>query len=236
MKITIWGDYACPFCYIGETLLEKGLREGGLNPALKGSGASDVTIDFRAYELDPEAPEEPSQTMLEHFMASHELTEDKATAQMERIAKMASRAGIACNLEGVKVCSTLDAQRLLKYAIDQGDVDKVLSLHFALFRANFVENARLSDRGVLCGVAERCGFDRDKVREMLESGQYADEVRKDEKEYDSLDAEYVPYLLFDDGSVLQGVISIGAIRKALASEASGSEDEPQQLGLDSCGC
>ncbi len=210
MKITIWGDFACPFCYLGEKQLEDTIRQLGME--------SEVGIKFRAYELDPEAPEIPVESMTEHFMSSHEVPEEDAVKQMEHITKMASRIGLEYNLKGVQVCSTLDAHRLMKYAAETVSAADVLKLNFALFRANFVLNLRLSDRKVLCDIAAEIGLDREKVEEMLNSDKYIAEIREDEKALDKSDFEFIPYMVFNDSTVLQGVLTPGKLKNALKGE------------------
>ena len=158
MKITIWSDFACPFCYIGETQLENVLRDKGM---IREDGSLEgVELCFRAYELDPAAPKVPKATMAEHFASSHDLTEAEALSQMDRITRMASRVGLEYNLAGVQVCSTFDAHRLMKYAIAEGDPAMALRLQFALFEANFKQCLCLADREVLEDIAARAGLDR----------------------------------------------------------------------------
>lgn len=208
MEIKIWGDFACPFCYMGETQLDETINALGKK--------DDVTIRFMAYQLDPEAPQSPEETMTQHFMSEHKETEEEALAQMDHITRMASRARLKLNLAGVKVCNTLDAHRLMKYACQIYSKDTVLALNFALFRANFVDNLRLSDKEVLLSIAEECGLDRNQTEAVLNSDAYADQVKeeaallKDRKDFD-----YIPFMEFEDGTVLQGVVSPGALKKAI---------------------
>ncbi len=211
MNIKIWGDFACPFCYIGETQLEKIIKESGMEDK--------TNIQFMAYELDQQAPEMPVETMEQHFMSAHDMSEEEAKAQMERVTKMASRLGLAINLAGVKVCNTFDAHRLMKYAIATATQETVINLNFALFKANFVDNLRLSDKKVLIEIAESVGLDRREVEKMLDTQAYGEKVRSEEQEAENRNLEFVPYMLFNDKTVLQGVISNGAMKKALAGEA-----------------
>lgn len=209
MEITIWGDFACPFCYLGETQLEKVIKDLGKE--------KDVRIRFKAYQLDPEAPLVPVETMTEHFMAAHEQSEEEARKQMDQVERMASRAGLKYNLAGVQVCSTFDAHRLMKYAQATASYETVLRLNFALFRANFVENLRLSDREVLADIAASVGIKHDEAESILNSEAYAEEVKADVAALNGReDFEYVPYMVFEGGQVLQGVVSPGALKKALA--------------------
>ena len=212
MKVTIWSDFACPFCYMEEYMLEKTAREAEL------AGKPQVEIEMRAYELSPEAPVIPSESMEEHFSSAHDISIDDARSQMVRITKMAARAGLDYNLEGVQVCNTFDAHRLMKLAYDTTDSATALKLNFALFHANFIENKRLSDHAVLKEIAVAAGLDPKAVEDTLTSDRYADKVRADEEEADRFDLEYVPYMQFSDGRILQGVLSAGAIRKALNGE------------------
>lgn len=210
MEITIWQDFACPFCYLGETQLEEVINKLGV--------ADSVTFRFKAYQLDPDAPGIPVESMTQHFMSEHGNTEEEAQHLMERITKMASRVGLEYNLAEVKVCNTFDAHRLMKYAQAKASQATVVKLNFDIFHANFIENLRLSDRDVLLAIAEKCGLDKVEVKSMLESDDYAQQVREEEKEInDRKDFELIPYMLFDDKVVLQGVISPGTMKKALAS-------------------
>lgn len=207
MKITIWGDFACPFCYMEETMLEEVIGE------IKDS--EEVEVELRAYQLSPDAPVIPVETMEQHFMTEHEITAEEAIAQMTRITKMAARAGLDYNLAGVQVCSTLDAHRLMKLAYDVSDSKIALKLNFLLFHANFIENKRLSDHAVLKTIAEAAGLKAEDIDAVLTSDKYADEVRADEEEAEKMNLEYIPYMRFPDGKVLQGVLSKGALRSAL---------------------
>lgn len=210
MEIKIWADYACPYCYMGEKQLVDVIEKQGLTDKVK--------IRFLSYQLDPNAPAIPVETMTQHFMSGHEYTEEQSLHLMERITKMASRVGLDYKLATVQVCSTFDAHRLMEYAQNCGtSQEKVIELNFAIFHANFIENLRLSDHEVLLSIAEKCGFDTSEVKSVLESDKYADRVHAEEQEVDSRkDFDLVPYMVFNDDIVLQGVISAGAMKKALA--------------------
>lgn len=207
MKVKIWGDFACPFCYMGETTLEKVIAEMSDN--------KDIDVDFRAFELNPKAPVSPEETMTEHFMKEHGLTREEAEKQMVHITKMASRVGLEYNLKDVKVCSTFDAHRLMKFAKDNADTEVVKKLNFALFMANFVETQQLSDRQVLIETGESVGLDGKEIAEMFASDIYIAEIHEDEAELEEKNFEFIPYMEFEDGTVLQGVVSPGALKKAL---------------------
>lgn len=210
MEIKIWADFACPYSYMGEKQLMDIIEKEGL--------FSKVKIQFLSYQLDPNAPVIPTETMTQHFMDGHAYTAEQTMHLMERITTMASRVGLDYKLATTQVCNTFDAHRLMDYA--QSGVysqETVINFNFALFHANFIENLRLSDHGVLLSIAEKCGLDAVAVKAVLESEKYGDQVKTEEQEVDQRkDFDLIPYMVFNDSTVLQGVISPGAMKKALA--------------------
>ncbi len=210
MEIKIWADYACPYSYIGEKQLMDIIEKEGLTDK--------VTLRFLSYQLDPEAPAIPVETMTQHFMSGHEYTEEQSLHLMERITKMASRLGLDYHLATTQVCSTFDAHRLMEYAQATASQATAVKLNFALFHANFTENLRLSDRAVLLNIAKKSGLDPEAVKAVLESDQYAAQVKAEEREIEAReDFDLIPYMLFNDTEVLQGVISPAAMKRALQS-------------------
>lgn len=209
MEIKIWADFACPYCYMGEKQLIDIIEKEG--------HTEKVRLRFLSYELDPKAPVIPTETMTQHFMDGHEYTEEQSLHLMERITKMASRVGLDYKLATAQVCNTFDAHRLMEYAQANVSQQIAIKLNFAIFHANFIENLRLSDHAVLLSIAEKCGLDAEAVKKVLESDAYGEQVRAQEQEVDSReDFDLVPYMVFNDTTVLQGVISPGAMKKALA--------------------
>ena len=210
MEIKIWADYACPYSYMGETQLMDIIEKQGLSDSMK--------IRFLSYQLDPNAPIVPVETMTQHFMDGHKFTAEETEHLMERITKMASRLGLEYKLATTQVCSTYDAHRLMEYAQATCPQETYLKLNFALFHANFIENLRLSDHNVLLAIAEKCGLDKGAVMAVLDSDMYGDQVKAEEKEVDERkDFDLIPFMVFNDKTVLQGVIRPGAMKKALAS-------------------
>ena len=208
MEIKIWADYACPYSYMGEKQLMDIIEEQGLTDKVK--------IQFLSYQLDPNAPVIPVETMIQHFMDGHKYTAEQTEHLMERITNMAACVGLDYKLATTQVCSTFDAHRLMEYAQATASQEIAVKLNFALFHANFVENLRLSDHSVLLSIAEKCGFDSTAVKAVLESDRYGDQVQNEEREIDARpDFDLIPYMLFNNTTVLQGVIRPVSIKSAL---------------------
>ena len=210
MEIKIWADYACPYSYMEETQLMEIIKQEGISDK--------VTLQFLSYQLDPNAPVIPTETMTQHFMDGHQYTAEQTQHLMTKITNMAERVGLHYKLATTPVCSTFDAHRLMKYAQASGyPQDILIKLNFALFHANFIENLRLSDHSVLLSIAAKCGLDTSAVKDVLESDKYGELVKAQENEINQRqDFDLIPFMLFDNSTVLQGVISPESMKKALA--------------------
>lgn len=224
----IWSDFQCPFCYMGEKKLEKALAGMELTEP--------VVIEYRAYELDPKAPAVPVESMTEHFMSGHEMTRQEAEERMDKITRMAKEVGLDYKLDDVKVCNTLDAHRLMKYAAELLSPGKLKKLNYSVFKAVFEEGKLISDRQLLADLGENAGLSREEVIQMLEGESYIDPVRTDEVEIDARpDFEFIPFMLLPDGSLRQGVVSVGGLRNWLTASMNGASTQPDNEPREGCG-
>ena len=169
LNLTIWSDFACPYCYIGETRLFNAIEELGLK--------DDVQIDFRAFELDPSASKEVVSSTPERFAKKYRLSLEDARKQIDQISSLGKELGIDFRYATTNYSNTRDAHRLMKLAEDKYDRGTVISLNEALFKAYFVENLVLADRNVLMNKAIASGIKEDDVKSVLDSNKYDDEVR-----------------------------------------------------------
>ena len=233
MTLTIWSDFACPYCYIGETRLQKAINELDLD--------NEVTVDFRAFELDPTAPKEVTTTTPERFAMKYRLSVDAAKQQIEQISDLGRELGIDFNYMTTQYSNTRDAHRLMKLAEDKYDRATVGRLNEALFAAYFTENLVLADHRVLLEKAVGVGMDEKEVREVLESNKYDDEVRFDEREAGMRGIHGVPYIVFNGSFAVPGAMSVDGFKNALERELKkqGAEkpeltERPHTCGPDGC--
>ena len=210
ITITIWSDFACPYCYIGEKRLQNAIHELGLE--------NDVQIDFRAYELDPTAPKEVTTNTPERFAAKYRLSEKDALAQIEKISELGRNEGIDFRYATTRYSNTRDAHRLMKLAEAKYDRATVGRLNEALFKAYFTENLVLADHAVLLDKGVGAGMSADDIKAVLESDMYADEVRLDEREATLRGVRGVPYMVFSGGLTVPGAMSTDGYRSALERE------------------
>ena len=234
MTITIWSDFACPYCYIGETRLQQAIEQLGMT--------DDVVIDYRAFELDPYAPKEVTTTTPERFATKYRLTVPQAEAQIEEISSLGREVGIDFRYVTTQYSNTRDAHRLMKMAEAEYDRATVGRLNEALFAAYFTENLVLADHNVLVDKAVSVGMDEKAVREMLDSERYADEVRFDEREAAMRGVRGVPYMVFNGGFSVPGALSTESFKQALQREARKADEaakeapaeRPHVCGPDGC--
>lgn len=232
MTLTIWSDFACPYCYIGETRLHRAIEELGLTDKVK--------IDLRAYELDPTAPKEVTTTTPERFAMKYRLSVPEAEKQIEHISELGRELGIDFRYKTTKYSNTRDAHRLMKLAETKYDRNTVEKLNEVLFAAYFTENLVLSDHEVLTKKAVSVGMDEKEVCEVLNSDRYDDEVRLDEREAGTRGIHGVPYIVFNGHFAVPGAMSIDGFKSALERELRNQQDNestterPHVCGPDGC--
>ncbi|MDE6803566.1 MAG: DsbA family oxidoreductase [Muribaculaceae bacterium] len=207
MTLTIWSDFACPYCYIGETRLQRAIEELGLK--------DEVNVDFRAFELDPNAPKEVTTTTPERFAMKYRLSVEDARKQIQQISDLGKELGIDFRYATTQYSNTRDAHRLMKLAEAKYDRATVERLNEALFAAYFTENLVLADHKVLLDKAVASGMDEKDVREVLESDKYNDEVRFDEREAAMRGVHGVPYIVFNGDFAVPGAMTIDGFKSAL---------------------
>ena len=178
MKIEIWSDVVCPWCYIGKRNLEV---------ALAGFEHADrVEIEWRSYELDPRTPLRVELSMDEVLARKYGMTPAEATAANLRMTELADR---------VQIGNTFDAHRLIHLAAHEG---RAGCMKERLLRAYFTEGRAISDPATLAELAVEVGLDPDRVTEVLEGTEFADEVRADEARAMELGSTGVPFFVFDE--------------------------------------
>ncbi len=232
MTLTIWSDFACPYCYIGETRLERAIEELGMK--------DDVQIDYRAFELDPTAPKVVVSSTPERFAMKYRLSLEDAEKQIEQISSLGRELGIDFRYATTRYSNTRDAHRLMKLAEAKYDRQTVARLNEALFKAYFVENLVLADHKVLLDKAMSVGMKEDEVKEVLNSDRYDDEVRLDQREAAMRGVRGVPYIVFGGDFAIPGAMSIEGFKAALERELRRQEKEdkpaerPHTCGPDGC--
>ncbi|MFT8679381.1 DsbA family oxidoreductase [Gluconacetobacter sp.] len=230
MKLEIWSDYACPYCYIGKRFLEAALAEF--------EHAREVEIVFRAFELDPSSGPAVTTTTLDRIMRKYGKSRSDAQAMIDHITSMGERCGLDMRYASVRYTNTFDAHRLTKFAEQHG---RGADMTERLFRAYFTDNSPLADHDVLVGLARDVGLDGDAVRAMLSSTDFAEAVRHDETRASQTGVHGVPFFVFDGAYALSGAQPKAQLLAALRqswkkARKTASENPTTGMTCDSTGC
>lgn len=231
ITLTIWSDFACPYCYIGETRLEKAIEELGVK--------DEVKIDYRAFELDPTASKKVVSTTPERFAQKYRLSLEGAGQQIEQISSLGRELGIEFNYATTQYSNTRDAHRLMKLAEAKYDSETIKRLNELLFKAYFVENLILADHKVLLEKALEAGMNEEDVKDVLDSDKYDDEVRFDEREAVMRGVHGVPYIVFNGDFAVPGALTLDGFKSAIERtmkkvEANQSAERAHRCGPDGC--
>lgn len=224
MKIQIWSDVYCPFCYIGEKTLEEALK--------KYPQAKDVEIEFKSFELDPNLDNKENLSMYDYVAKKYSLSDEQVRKNHEHIFERGVEVGIDFQFEKIVLANTFNAHRLLQFAKTK---NKSLEMSQVLFKAMFTDGLDVNNYDVLVNLSEKVGFDKNEVREILESDAFTDEVRLDEYQGSAIGVRSVPFFLFDEKLAVSGAQHISTFESAI-EKAFGLKQQVEILGDDNSSC
>lgn len=193
MKIEIWSDFVCPFCYIGNKHLEDALA--------KFSHADEVEIAYKSYQLDPTAKHLPGKTMEETLSELKGMPLEQVKKMNKHVEASAKEVGLTINNDTAKYTNTFDAHRLFHHAKAVG---KGNELDGRLKKAYFTDSLLISDFDTLITLADEVGISKDDARSVLESGRYTDEVKAEINEAGQIGVRGVPFFVFDRKYAVSG--------------------------------
>jgi Predicted dithiol-disulfide isomerase involved in polyketide biosynthesis len=198
MKIEIWSDIACPYCYIGKRKLE-----GALN---NFPHRENVEIIWHSYELNPDLPATPLNKSIYQFIASqYNVTVEQQKKNMEQISSSAHSLDLNFDFDRTVVANTSKALRLVKLAAKYNLANEAEE---ALFDAYFVSGKDVSDDKILLNIGEGIGIPQSEISKMLDSDQFMDEVKKDIKySEEELNLQYIPFYRINDKFIIQGSVT-----------------------------
>lgn len=204
VKIDIWSDIVCPFCYIGKRHLER---------ALEGfAHRDDVDIVWHSFELDPQAPAELSEGLVDHIAAKYGISREQSQASQEQVAARAAEVGLEFAWREAKPGNTFDAHRLVHLAAQHGLAD---AAHERFMRAYFTQGLSVADHDTLVRLATEVGLDEAQVREVLAGSTYGDAVRADESQAQAYGITGVPLFVLADKYGISGAQPIEVFEQAL---------------------
>ena len=218
MKIDIWSDIVCPFCYLGKRRLETALADF--------EHRDEVEIQWHSFELDRGAPTVADGSLVDLVAAKYGTDRDQAIAQHESMATAAEELGLEFNWQDARPGNTFDAHRIVHLAAEQGLADRA---HERLMRAYFTEGRAVGDRETLVGLATEIGLDAATVRAVLDSDDFGNHVRSDEATAKMLGIESVPFFVLDRKYGVSGAQPPQVFAQALETAWSTRHERPEPV-------
>jgi predicted DsbA family dithiol-disulfide isomerase len=215
MRVDIWSDVVCPWCYVGKARFEKALSTF--------DHRDEVEVVYHAFELDPSYPKEQRETNLGMLARKYGISATDALAAESRLAGLAAAEGIGFDPER-PVGNTFDTHRVLQLGLAKGVQSDLLS---AVNQAYFAQARQVFDRDVISEIAAGAGLDAATVGEVLDGDSFAAEVRRDETQARELGISGVPFYVFDMALGVSGAQPTQTLTSALnrAWERSGADKE-----------
>ena len=205
MKITVWSDFVCPFCYIGATHLEKALENF--------EHADEVEIEYKSYQLEPGAKYEPEKTYLQAMADRKNSTTEQMQQMVDQVGNMAKEAGLNYNFEDMKLTDTFPAHRVFQYAKEEG---KGYEYFDKLYEAFFINGELISDADVLKRIGTEIGLDENRIGEILENDkEYDKQVVLDIQEAGQVGVQGVPFFVFNNKYGVSGAQPVEAFEQVL---------------------
>ncbi|MDY0074740.1 MAG: DsbA family oxidoreductase [Acholeplasmataceae bacterium] len=232
MKIEIWSDFACPFCYIGKTRFEE---------ALKSFKHKDkIEVIYKAYQLNPTAPKTMTKSAYEAFAESHGTTVEQAKERFNMFTKNAKSVGLTYQYDRIQMTNTFDAHRLAKWANKE---NKEQEMTTRLMKAYFTDGLNLADHETLSHLAEEVGLSKEKAYEVLASSDYEEQVKLEQQEARQLGVQGVPFFVLNRKYGISGAQQTEYFLQALEQiwkeenplETLSNQDDSQACEHDECG-
>ncbi|MFG6502221.1 DsbA family protein [Microbacterium sp. P05] len=189
IKIDVWSDIACPWCYIGKRNLEKGLAEASAD-----DDAPVVDVVFHSFELAPDTPVDFDGGETDYLSHHKGIPADEARQMLDRVTGVAADAGLQYRFDLLKHTNTVKAHQLLHFAKANG---KQQELAERLMSAYFTEGRHLGQDDELVALAAEVGLDEEQAREALTSERYLDDVRADQAQAAEYGISGVPFFVID---------------------------------------
>jgi predicted DsbA family dithiol-disulfide isomerase len=196
MKITIWSDVVCPFCYIGKRKFEK---------ALQGFNAKDkVEIEWKSFQLDPDMEYKEGQSVHEYLGRRKGGTTADGKRMNDHMAAIAKEVGLDYDFDNAIINNTLNAHKLLHSAKEQGLQNE---LKERLFKAYYTEGKNIGDTDILLQLAAEVGLNKAEATKAFEKVEYAQAVQQDQYEAYQIGVQGVPFFVFNNKYAVSGAQS-----------------------------
>ncbi len=189
IRIDVWSDIACPWCYIGKRNLEEGMARFA-----RSEGAPAVTVEFHSFELAPDTPVDFDGSEID-FLAGHKgMPREQVEQMLRHVTGVAETAGLAYDFDALQHTNTVKAHELLHFAKAHGRQHEMKE---RLMAAYFVEGRHVGRIDDLVALAGEAGLDEEAARDALDAGTHLADVRRDQAQAQAYGIQGVPFFVID---------------------------------------
>jgi predicted DsbA family dithiol-disulfide isomerase len=209
MKIEIWSDVMCPFCYLGKRKFENALAQFAEN--------EHIEVEWKGFQLNPALVTDTAISIQQYLSEHKGMSLEQVKQSQSYITQAGQVVGLDYHFDKVIVANTFKAQQLLKFAREQ---NKQNEMEERLFEAFFTEGQNVDDLATLVQLAIEVGLDATGLHDALETNQYLAQVQADIAEANALGIHGVPYFVFNRKLAVNGAqesaVFLETLRKAFA--------------------
>lgn len=216
MKVEIWSDVVCPFCYIGKRKFEAALD--------KFPHKDEIEIEWKSYQLSPGIKTDPKKNAHQYLAEHKSVSLEEATEMNNQVAKMAAENGLTYNFDKAIVANSFIAHRFSHFAKQYAKQNKAEEV---LFRAYFTEGKNIDDINTLAELGAQIGLNLNTVKETLKTTMFSDDVHMDIYEASQVGVKGVPFFVFDEKYAISGAQDSSLFLQVL--EKSFAEHDPNAL-------
>ncbi|MGI8881538.1 MAG: DsbA family oxidoreductase [Jatrophihabitans sp.] len=224
MKIEIWSDVVCPFCYIGKRHLESALAEF--------DHRDDVTVEWHSFQLNPSAPAQSTESTATMLSSKYGMTLAQAEESNTKMTANAAAVGLDFHLDQARSGNTRDVHRLIHLAADHGLQGAAKERFLAGY---FTDGAPIGDHDALTGLAVEVGLDEVEVRDVLASDRFGDAVDADIAQAHAYGVQGVPFFVFDEKFAVSGAQPVEVFSEALSQAWADAHPLPVFAGSPDAG-
>lgn len=229
MKIEIWSDVMCPFCYIGKRRFEDALQKSG--------HGKDIEIEWKSFQLNPDMKTDPNISIDQYLADIKGFSLDHAKELNAHVTQMAAEAGLTYNFDRAVVANSFNAHRFSHLAKKHGLGD---AAEEALFKAYFTNGKNIDDTATLIELGTAIGLNADEIQTSLESDAYAEDVKHDVAEAQQLGIRGVPFFVMNRKYGVSGAQAVPVFEETIEKAfAEWQQENPkpslQVIEGDSCG-
>ncbi len=193
MKIEIWSDIVCPFCYIGKREFENALSQF--------SDADNVEIEWKSFQLAPDMPSNNNQSAYDYFAEKYSVSKDESIKAHNQVAARAKGLGLDYNFEKAITVNTAKAHQFIHFAKEHGKQDEAKEM---LFKSYFTDGKNLDDLETLLELAKKLSLNQEALKKALIDEKFKDAINADINEGRKLGVRGVPFFVFDRKYAISG--------------------------------